>query len=255
MPHDLPGALQQLGVRVAIITRAPKWYAERLLDKYEIAHDLLVAAAGDKVAGLQRISGQFGIAPSDLVVIGDDLSDFRAAAKVGARSIHALWSPSALSSRSAGDLAIFDPETLLSCADWRAFGYAGEVGDGRSATWHRGSLIACGDDIHALGRYFTSATQRHTEPLSREIIAGKARNIRQPHIGAGLEAFASATNGDVAFDLAISIPRRRETPRTASNGRASSSHQPSRRRPLACSKYPAAASSGTKTWATSDAAR
>ena len=44
VPHELPHALKERGHGIAVVTSAPRWYAEALLERFDIAHDVLVAS-------------------------------------------------------------------------------------------------------------------------------------------------------------------------------------------------------------------
>ena len=43
-PHELPGVLRQYGYRVSVISRAPRWYVERIVEDFEIEADEIVWA-------------------------------------------------------------------------------------------------------------------------------------------------------------------------------------------------------------------
>lgn len=204
-PHQLPRALADLGVKVALVSRARRSYFDSIVDRFSIYSDFSLApCGGNKIKSFEMAMDRFGIGPGETVVFGDDKSDFRAAEFHGIISMGNPWVSTA--APAAPDIAWFDSASLIERRAWhQRFRYVGEA-DASEVEWHRGSLITFEDDAYALGRYFKRGRSRHQERLSQGIIAGKTNLSGDPHV---LDAFRIAVGHlakRIPVDLVISVP-------------------------------------------------
>jgi len=193
------------------VTRAPRWYADELLEAFDIHADHVVAASGsNKIEGFRRalvLAGCEGRV--DTVVFGDDHADFRGATEIQAWTLGNPWVNRAMCPQVMPDIAWWDAETLLAAESWRpALGYVGEAVDGRPCAWHRGSLLPLEPDGWALGRYFSSHRRRHNEPLSQAVLAQKDRADRVPRLATAFDEAVKRLDERIAVDFVVSVPTR-----------------------------------------------
>lgn len=210
-PHELVAELQNHGKQVAVVTRAPRWYADALLDAFDIAPDHVIAASGaDKTAGFHRAVRAAGCQRlADTVVFGDDAADFRAAKEIGAWTLGNPWANLAMIHHTMPDIAWWDAETLLAADDWRpTLGYVGEAVDGHPCAWHRGSLVPIGPDAWALGRYFPTHHRRHKQALSQAVLAQKETSNRVERIAEGFDEVIRRLTERIDVDAVTSVPGR-----------------------------------------------
>jgi HAD superfamily hydrolase (TIGR01549 family) len=207
-PHALPALLAERNVPVGLVTRSPARYAERVLRRFDIHADNVQAGSGDKVASLEACAKRLGVAPEEMVVVGDDLSDFRAADELGAWTIGALWTTDSWAERQQPDIACRKPELLLRVVDWTRLGLLAEQEAGSKPLLHAGSWIAhaSAPGTYSLGRYFASRDPRHEEPLSQAIIAGKETSNPDPDVAQALRLFAERVRERAAIDIVASVP-------------------------------------------------
>jgi phosphoglycolate phosphatase-like HAD superfamily hydrolase len=207
-PHELPAMLAERNVPVGIVTRAPKRYVERVLAMFDIHADHVRVAAGDKHAALRACARHLGVRPEDVVVMGDDASDFGAGDEVGAWTLGALWTPDPWPDRRYPDIACRKPELLLRVVDWTRLGLLAEQDAGVEPVTHAGSWIthSGASRTFSLGRYFKSGNARHEDDLSRTILAGKARSDPDPVIEQALEFFAEHVRERAGIDVVTSVP-------------------------------------------------
>lgn len=91
-------ALDDAGVPWGIVTNKPEYLAVQVLDKLDWSERSKVLIGGDTLPvkkpdplPLIVAAEKMGIAPADIVYVGDDLRDIQAANAAGMRSIAALW--------------------------------------------------------------------------------------------------------------------------------------------------------------------
>lgn len=187
--HQIPALLSEMGIKVALISRAPDWYVNALVARFGIHADRTITACGsDKKAAFETIARRFGADSRKTIVFGDDKSDFRAAFENGFLSLGNPWTST--SAAAAPDVAWHDTSALMNSAAWHSsFGYVGE-GD-QDLEWHRGSLLSFDQDAFTLGRYFPKTTHPRfsSHSLSQSIYAGKINPSGERLV---LRAFSSA---------------------------------------------------------------
>lgn len=213
-PHALPRLLAERGVKVAIVTRAPAEYTKRVRSLFEIHADVVKAGKGDKAKQIRAVARDFGVAPDEIVVVGDDDSDVLAAREADALSLGVLWPAQRWRDRLQPDITCREPDLLLRIADWRRLGLLGELALEIDPFIHSGSWITYGTPPrHALGRYFVTSSPRHDEVLTQAILTGK--NQPDPHgmIARALRLLGERAADHAAVDLVTSVPpssRRRD---------------------------------------------
>jgi predicted amidophosphoribosyltransferase/phosphoglycolate phosphatase-like HAD superfamily hydrolase len=206
-PHDLPGLLADRAVKVAIVTRAPAEYTKRVCSLFGIHADVIQSGQGDKASKIQAVEREFGVALTDVVVVGDDASDVLAARDTGAVSVGVLWGGERWPDRLQPDITCGDPSLLLRIGDWRRLGFLGELDLETDPFVHTGSWIAYGmPERRALGRYFVKASARHGDPLTEAILAWKGRTDAHPAIARALQLLGKRVADQAAVDLVTSIP-------------------------------------------------
>lgn len=183
--HELPYELHQRGHKVGIVTSAPRRYAEALVARFEIYHDVLIAHGDTALAKpspqpLVRAMQCLGCPADSAIYIGDQPVDVEAAYHAKIFSVGAGWgTPSVALSRTAPDVLLQSVPTAAFLTDLTGRGYVAEMlASGQASRWHGGAVLRCDsvgqpDDL-ALGRYFKSKDPRHaSSDLSAAIIAGK----------------------------------------------------------------------------------
>lgn len=204
--HYLPRSLSELGVRIALISRAPRRYVDKIVSMFDIYSDMACApCGGNKYSAFERVMKQFGASPAETVVFGDDRSDFRAASSLGLLSLGNPWTSTKAS--VAPDVAWLDAALLLNQGAWHErLRYIGEIGQDR-AEWHRGSLLPFDDDAYALGRYFPSKHARHRDhQLTQRILAAKENSCGDPYVLAAFETTVERLTKRRDIDVVISPP-------------------------------------------------
>lgn len=205
--HDLPALLAERNVPVAIATRSPNRYAERVLARFGIHADTVQSGTGNKAASIRACARSLGVSVSDVVVIGDDESDIRAAREVSARSLGALWAPAHWPDRLQPDIACREPETLLRFADWSRLGFLAEQPLAVDPHVHGGSWITYGGSrTRALGRYFKAGNERHDDELTRTILEWKRRDDPHPLVERALVSMGERVRERASIDFVTSVP-------------------------------------------------
>jgi predicted amidophosphoribosyltransferase/FMN phosphatase YigB (HAD superfamily) len=208
-PHELAAELRDHDKQIAVVTRAPGWYAEELLRRFDIHADHVVAACGtNKAAGFRQALGLAACdGPVDTIVFGDDQGDFFAATAIQAWTFGNPWVNPAMTHFAMPDIAWWDAETLLAAEAWRpVLGYLGEAVDGHPSVWHRGSLLQVSTDAWALGRYFPSHRARHDEALSQAVLAQKDRTARVERIAVAFDQAVERMRETIPVDAVVSVP-------------------------------------------------
>lgn len=180
---ELPGLLRANGYRIGVLTHAPRWYAEHLLEAFDIDFDALITGSDPfprkpDPTSLRAIAAELGTTPKEVVLVGDSDTDFGAASNAGATSVGVCWSRRVPSPwrRYWPDIAICRPERLPDAlrATSRMKPCSEVLASGASVRWHWGSLIRLGDRTYSTGRYFAIADRRHrTQRLSQLILDAK----------------------------------------------------------------------------------
>ena len=95
---DLLGGLEARGLRWGIVTNKPEGLARGVVEGFGWSERSAVLIGGDTLprhkpdpAQLLLACQQMGLAPSDVVYVGDDLRDVQAARAAGMVSVAALW--------------------------------------------------------------------------------------------------------------------------------------------------------------------
>ncbi|NRD45965.1 HAD-IA family hydrolase [Corallococcus exiguus] len=198
--HEIPGMMRGVGHPVAIVTSAPRWYAQALLQSYGVPYDVLVAS-GDAPrpkpdpAPLQKALNDLGVAPGESCYVGDAKDDFEASYRAGILSIGAGWNQSTATLwQTAPDIFLYEAQWLLYPHMFPQLGYIAEVlAAGRVPTLHAGSILQCGLPTRvALGRYFPTADARHVnDPLARLILTLKNHDTPSALFGTALAHFVN----------------------------------------------------------------
>lgn len=179
-PHQIPARLKKLGHRVAIITSSPRWYAEQILESFQIAQDVLITYSDTDRhkpdpeplnAALQALPAD----SSEAYHVGDATIDVEASYHAGITSIGAGWGVQNFDAicSTAPDVLFLKPSLLLNF-DPGSRGYFAELAaDGIKPRVHAGSILPCGGIPirYALGRYFVREDPRHAaSALSNRIL-------------------------------------------------------------------------------------
>ncbi len=88
--HELMGRLRKKGIKLAVATSKPRHFAQRILEKYGMQNDFdiicgseLDGTRGQKWEVIEYALSQFGIAPSEAIMVGDRKYDVIGAKKCG----------------------------------------------------------------------------------------------------------------------------------------------------------------------------
>ena len=88
--HELMGRLRKKGIKLAVATSKPRHFAQRILEKYGMQNDFdiicgseLDGTRGQKWEVIEYALSQFGIAPSEAIMVGDSKYDVIGAKKCG----------------------------------------------------------------------------------------------------------------------------------------------------------------------------
>ena len=88
--HELMGRLRKKGIKLAVATSKPRHFAQRILEKYDMQNDFdiicgseLDGTRGQKWEVIEYALSQFGIAPSEAIMVGDRKYDVIGAKKCG----------------------------------------------------------------------------------------------------------------------------------------------------------------------------
>jgi HAD superfamily hydrolase (TIGR01549 family) len=161
--EETPARLKAEGMGIGILTHAPRWYAETLLDRFGIRADVLITGSDGyppkpDPTSLKALAAELGVAVGSCAYVGDMHTDAAAAAAAGAVSVGACWAETVPHEwrRWWPDVAIAKPERLLELDEFDRLGPLAEVVlGGRDPRWHWGTLMRIEPDVRACGRYFT----------------------------------------------------------------------------------------------------
>ena len=161
--ESLPARLKASGLRVGILTHAPRWYAETLVRRFGIPFDAMITGSDPyppkpDPTSLRQIISELGADVGNSAYVGDDPVDITAAAAAGALSIGACWSGQVPMGwrRWWPDIAINTPEHVLNVGRLEFLAPLAEVVlAGAMPSWHWGTLMRLAQDVLACGRYFT----------------------------------------------------------------------------------------------------
>lgn len=118
--RDYPGVrevlrwLEETGVPTGVVTSSPDRYASLILDRLDWAPDVLVGYHATRhhkpnPAPLLHASRLLGIAPREVVYVGDDVADMLAARRASMYGIAALWG-----ARAPSELIALEPDACCS---------------------------------------------------------------------------------------------------------------------------------------------
>lgn len=180
---EVPAILRGRGLKIGVLTHAPRWYAENLLRRFRIPSDVLVTGSDRYPAkpdptSLKAMIAELGLAPEECVYVGDLHTDAAAAAAAGALSVGARWAATDAYEwrRWWPDVAISDPGLLLQLDEFdRLRPFAEARLRGVEPVWHWGSVMRVGTDVRACGRYFTpeDLDRFPGDPLSSLVLEAK----------------------------------------------------------------------------------
>ena len=92
--HELMHRLRGKGAKIAVATSKPRHFAQRILEKYDMQRDFdlvcgseLDGTRGQKWEVIEYALSQFGIAPSEAIMVGDRKYDVIGAKKCGVSCI------------------------------------------------------------------------------------------------------------------------------------------------------------------------
>lgn len=206
--HELPALLSAHGVRIALISRAPRRYVDKVVKRFDIYSDLICAPCGpNKYGAFKDAMERFGAPPAKTVVFGDDRSDFQAASLLDLLSLGNPWTST--KAFAAPDVAWLHVSPLIEQGGWhKRLRYIGES-ELEDAEWHRGSLLPFGDDAFALGRYFPTKHQRHYEASTQRILASKENLSGDPYVLAAFETVIQRLVARTDIDIVLSVPPHR----------------------------------------------
>lgn len=199
-PHELPAALKALGQRIAIVTTSPKWYADEIIRRFNISHDVLISYGDTKLhkpdpEPLNAALAVLKVAPEDAYHVGDASIDVEASYHAGVVSIGAGWGVANRETfaATAPDILIQTPSRMLNLDGLSSRGYFAELtAKGIAPLPHRGSVLPCGTDPrrYALGRYFTSGDPRHAKSsLSLNLLTFKEADTPAPSLATAFAHF------------------------------------------------------------------
>lgn len=177
------------------------------MERFGIQADEVLAACGaNKTAAFRGCLARSDLNEDETFVFGDDASDFQAADQLDIWHLGNPWVCGHASYNVASDIAWFDAERLIGEPVWTDLRYVGEHDDPRQAVWHRGSLLACGPDTLAMGRYFKAGRRRHKEPLSQAVIEAKQATETLPLLREASEVVFQRLADTHDIDHVVSVP-------------------------------------------------
>ncbi len=183
-----------MGYRVAVVTSSIKPVAERLLDRFGIPYDTLVAFHDTEerkpyAAPLLHALEQLGVSASNAISVGDDWKDTHAAHRAGVFSVGVAWGVQDWSSfaSAAPDVTFHKASYLLKPDLLPTRGYIGELAIASAeCSSHRGSLLWLGPERSVgfcLGRYYPQNDPRHESSLwSNWIIEFKSGSVNNSFV-------------------------------------------------------------------------
>lgn len=194
LPADqIPAALRARGKKVAIVTSSHRWYATRVLERFNIEYDVLVAyhdtqAQKPSPEPFNLAVQQLGVSPGECLCVGDDPGDSQGAYHARIPSIGALWRFAGSHGdprlrafwKASPERAILHPGVLLRPELLEGCRYVGEAAldgllchkqDGYRLFWREPGT---GDRFECLGRYFSGSDPRSfSSRWSQQILAAK----------------------------------------------------------------------------------
>jgi phosphoglycolate phosphatase/pyrophosphatase PpaX len=191
--ESIPARLRATGLKVGMVTHAPRWYVEALLARFKIPVDAMITGSDGYPSkpdptSLRQIVSELGVDAHESAYVGDEGKDVAAATAVGALSLGACWSR-----RSPGewrrwwpDIAVAEPEHLLDHERLDRLRPVAEVVlDGGEPFWHWGTLMCLEQAVVACGRYFTPQDlDRHPgHSLSRLVLQAKSGEAAARRVG------------------------------------------------------------------------
>jgi HAD superfamily hydrolase (TIGR01549 family) len=213
---DLAAHVKALGFRVGVLTHAPRWYAERLLDAFEIPYDALITGSDGypqkpDPTSLIAIARELDVPATECVMVGDDAADIGAGQNAGALTVGVAWSRSAPAAwrRCWPDIAVNRPDRVIDAIENGAprMAYAEAALAGIQPLWHWGSLLRLGDHVYGAGRYFATTDARHpSSVLSRVIIRAKEHPDGAEKLGAVIAGLTETAWTGTDVDLVTSVP-------------------------------------------------
>ena len=199
-PHELPARLKAKGHDIAVVTSSPRWYAERLIEDFEISTDALVTWNDTEFhkpnpEPINMALDQLGADAEQACFVGDSIVDVQACYHAGIVSIGAGWGVKDFEefSSAAPDVLLRKPSSLLRFNELDRRGYLAEVRcAGKSPKVHRGSVLPCGlsPQCYSLGRYFKTEDPRHAgSALAASLLELKNTDGPAEVLGQALAAF------------------------------------------------------------------
>ena len=199
-PHEVPGRLREQGHRVAVVTSSPKWYAERLIDRFGIETEVVVASGDTELhkphpEPLLKALELLGESADNTYGVGDTPIDVEASYHAGVLSIGAGWGVGNFEelSSSAPDVLLRMPDYLCRFNELRQRGYFAEaICEGVEHKTHRGAFLPCGEAPrrYALGRYFMRGDPRCADSrLAASILKLKQEDGPASLFGRALASF------------------------------------------------------------------
>jgi len=96
LAHKIPDQLKALGKVIGIITNSPRWYAQRLIEEFDITNDVLVSSCDCSRAKpdpepIVRALQICNRPSNDAIMIGDSADDRKAAENAAVRFVGATW--------------------------------------------------------------------------------------------------------------------------------------------------------------------
>ena len=217
---ELPARLKALGFPVGVLTHGPRWYAERLLDAFQIPYDALITGSEQyprkpDPTSLRAIALELEVPAGECVMVGDDAVDVGAAQNAGALSVGVAWSGYAPANwrRCWPDVAAARPDRVIDAINngGPRLAFAEAMLAGERPLWHWGSLLSLGDGIYGAGRYFTTSDRRHpASALSRLIIEGKQDREAAERLAEIISGLAGTSWRGTDVELITSVPPRPE---------------------------------------------
>lgn len=217
--HEIPGVLRERGLKIGVLTHAPRWYAETLLTRFGVRPHVLVTGSDGyprkpDPTSLKVVIDQLGVDVDEAVYVGDLHSDAGAAAGAGALSVGARWAETDAEDwrRWWPDVAISRPSLLLDLDRLDQLRPIAEARlRGAAPEWHWGTVMRVGRDVRACGRYFTpeDVGRFPHDPLSNLVLRAKDDPAAAEEVAALFAAFAEWPGwgrSSMAPQVVVSVP-------------------------------------------------